>query len=386
MKLTGMLAIMSLPDLLQWIMHAGKTGCLRVARKGVSRDIYCREGRIVACTSADPAVFLGQFLISRGHISEETLSEGLSRQESSPKSLGRILIDMGVISEPRLTEIIGEKAMETIHGLFDWEEASFEFIVEVTPPAGRIEVDLGVQEVLLDGMRRLDEMTLMRELFTSPQIILERTDRTPDPEQLAIPMMGRLYDAVDGRRTLGEIVLLAHTSDYSAYKSLHALVESGCVQIGCGEAELEAGSSHEPSFERANELMERGELLEAIGLLRKLADLNPNEAALQRALGDAEAQFVVQTYEEGLRPEGVPVLRTPLQEIATDRMNHAESHLLERIDGTSSIKSIMWIVPLRPVEVLAAFKRLRDCDLIEVKPAMSVAEPVGIVAAGRQNS
>jgi len=295
----------------------------------------------------------------------------MCRQEVSPKSLGHILIEMGAVTEPRLTEIVGEKAMETIHGLFDWEDASFEFTVEVTPPDARIEVDLGVQEVLLEGMRRLDEMTLMREIFTSPQIILERTDRIPDPEQLVTPMMDRLYDAIDGRRTLGEIVLLAHTSDYSAYKLLHDLLENGCVRIGCGEAEPAVQIDQELSLERANELLDRGELLAAIDLLRKMADANPNESALKRTLGDAEAQFVVQAYEEGLRPEDVPRLRRPLEEIATDGMNHAESHLLERIDGTKSIKSIMWVVPLRPVEVLAAFKRLLECDLIEVTPSVS---------------
>ncbi|MDH3628042.1 MAG: DUF4388 domain-containing protein [Acidobacteriota bacterium] len=376
MKLTGMLAIMSLPDLLQWIMYAEKTGCLRVARKGVSRDIYCREGRIIACTSDDPAVFLGQFLISRGHITEETLSEGLRRQEVSGKSLGLILIEMGVATEGRMKEIVEEKAMETIHGLFDWEDASFEFTPDVTAPEGRIEVDLNVQEVLLDGMRRLDEMTRMRAVFTSPEIILERTEQLPESDELAKPMMDKLYDAIDGRRTLGEIVLLAHTSEYAAYKLLHALHESDCVRIGHGKSVPPVLIDQEPALARAGELLEQGKALEAVELLGQLAEANPNDATIKRILGDAEAQFVVQTYEEGLQPEDVPRLRRPLEELATEGLSHAESHLLERIDGIKNIKSIMWVVPLRPVEVLAAFKQLLERQLIDLNPAPSIVETV----------
>jgi hypothetical protein len=380
-KLTGMLSIMSLPDLLQWIKNANKTGCLHVAHKSVSRNIYSRNGHIVACTSDDPSILLGQFLLCHGRISEETLREGLKRQEHGGKNLGGILVEMGALREDQLTQIVTSKAMETIHGIFDWEDASFEFVPDATLPAGRIEVDLGVDEVLLEGMRRVDEMAQLRKIFTSPRLVLKHTDRPAEAALLASPVGRKLHDAIDGRRTLAEVVLLCHASEFMAFQFLSLLLDRGALSI-VGTRELRTSATDPAlSLDRARQLVDQGEFLAAIEILRPLSEANPNESSIKTLLADAEAKFLVKMYRGGLHPGHVPATLRPLDDFPLDHLTGAEAHLLERIDGTRDIKSILWVVPMRPVEVLASLKSLVDRGLIEVRPAAQPSVEIVIADA-----
>ena len=377
-KLTGRLSIMSLPDLLQWIKNAAKTGCLHVVHKRVTRDIYSREGHIVACNSEDPSVLLGQFLLCHGRISEETLREGLKLQEQTGKGLGTILVETGALREDQLTQIVTQKAMETIHGIFDWEDAYFHFVPDATPPAGRIEVDLSVDEILLDGMRRIDEMAQLRQVFSSPRIVLEHTDRAAGPALLASPVAQKLYEAIDGRRTLAEVVLRCHASEFMAFQFLRLLLDRGAIAMA---GTREAASDREdpsPSLDRARELIDQGEFLAAIEILQPLVESNPDESSIRPLLVDAEAKFAVKMYRGGLHPGHVPVLLRAQAEIPLDKLTAAEAHLLERIDGVQDIKSILWVVPMRPVEVLATLKSMVHRRLIEVRPpAQQPTETVG---------
>ena len=73
MALHGDLRTMSVAELLQWAAFYNKTGVLEVERLKIRRLIAFRDGRIVGCLSDDPSMLLGQFLISRGKITERQL-------------------------------------------------------------------------------------------------------------------------------------------------------------------------------------------------------------------------------------------------------------------------------------------------------------------------
>ena len=79
MAISGDLKTMPLVELLQWAGGNGKTGVLELERNQVSKRIAFREGRVVGCSSDDPAKLLGRFLISRGKIGDRTLRLAMRR-------------------------------------------------------------------------------------------------------------------------------------------------------------------------------------------------------------------------------------------------------------------------------------------------------------------
>ena len=79
----------------QWVAANEKTGMLELERNKIRKQIYFRSGRIVGCSSDDPSTRIGQFLISRGKISERTLQYALEQQKQNGRGVTDILVEMG---------------------------------------------------------------------------------------------------------------------------------------------------------------------------------------------------------------------------------------------------------------------------------------------------
>lgn len=368
MKLAGSFGVMSAADVLQWIMTAQKTGCLEIQRRNVRRSIFCRDGRVIACSSADPLVLMGQFLLYNGWISEEMLKSALEVQEESKENLGSILVEMGAIRQEQLLQVVSSKAMETIHGIFDWDDATFEFVPDAQPTPQTIEVDLEVNEILLEGARRLDEMTMMREVFPSRAAVPATTDIPPDATMIASPMARRIYEAVDGRRTLAEIMLACRASEYRTCQFLLRLHEMGMVTVreeAAAEPEAEAETR---GLEHARDLLGRGDTCAAYDILHDLLLQEPGDTAVSTFLSEVEVAMIGHLYRSDFPPDVVPVVTRDQGEIGAMDLSAEERYLLQAVDGDSDVKSIVFVAPMTLAEILRNLKRLLDRQVIRIAP------------------
>jgi len=366
MQLTGSFGVMSVTDLLQWIMTARKTGCLQVHRHNVSRSIFCRDGHVVACSSADPLVLLGQFLLYHGWISESTLKQALQVQETSKENLGNILVDMGAIRQDQLLQVVASKAMETIHGLFDWDDATFEFVPEIQPTPDTIQVDLEIQEILLEGVGRQDEMKMIREVFPSTDLVPTTTAVHPDGPTLASPMAKRIYEAIDGTRSLSEIMLSCRASEFRVCQFLHRLHEVGMISVEGTRDEPVDSLDPTSGVERAEGLIEQGETAAAFDLLQQLAREHPGNIAIKSFLAKVELRLIQAISQGALPPEAIPVACEQPQPALPESLSAEERYLLKLVDGERDVKSIVWIAPMTLAEILRGLEMLIDQQLIRI--------------------
>ena len=119
--------------------------------------------------------------------------------EQSGARLGDILVDRNELSKDEMQRVVTAKAEETVYGLFEWKEGSFRFVPGVEPPVNAMHVELHIQQVLLKGARRIDEMEKALQVLKSPGVILHRTDRAVDAPTIASYMGRLLYELIDGR-------------------------------------------------------------------------------------------------------------------------------------------------------------------------------------------
>ncbi|HXV75194.1 MAG TPA: DUF4388 domain-containing protein [Candidatus Polarisedimenticolaceae bacterium] len=231
MPLFGTLSTMPLTDLLQWLGSARQTGTLQIERDKVSKAIVFHDGQVIGCSSDDPPQRLGQFLITQGKISEEQLRHALMIKESTGKHLGMTLVEMGALSPAELSSHLEAKAEETIFSLFDWEDAVFRFQHGIRDEANVFPISLRVEDVLLRGLKRFDEIQRIREVLYDARIVLRRTDKRPPEAVLRNAMARSLFDTVDGDRTLAEIRLHVHGSEYVVHKFLFELYQNGYVTV-----------------------------------------------------------------------------------------------------------------------------------------------------------
>ena len=415
MPLHGTLSTMPLPDLLQWLGTALKTGTLQIERNRATKTIRVREGRVIGCSSDEPAQRLGQFLLSRKKINEEQLRQALIIHEESPKYLGQTLVEMGALSAEELVVELKAKVEEIIYSLFDWNDSVFRFEETVTA-TDVFPVDIRMDDILLRGVQRFDEMEQIRGVFHDPGLVLRYTSKPPGPEIFGDETRRAMYSAIDGERTLADILLHVHGTEYRVKAFLFELHQMGYVEIsgvkkveepmvvpevpvaataepeldqvplgpidlppvvpttqqsGAAVASLPEVSTVQPGelstdLARAGKLMADGRLEEALDTLDALYGENPGDDALRRLTAEAEAAFIEKAYQHYLPGDRVPILTRPIESLESESLTPQDFFVLSRIDGSWDIKSIIQVAPFREIEALRTLKRLKDLGMIEL--------------------
>ena len=231
MGISGNLKTMALAELLQWLSMGQKNGTLVIDGKKVKKRIFFAEGVIISSASTDPAEYLGRFLASHGYMPEETINAAVSQQQTEKQLLGKILVNMGAISEEDLHQMLRLKAEESIYDIFTWEEGEFEFLDDVLPTETMIRMRLDVQGIVLEGTRRVDEWQRIRTLVPSdlcvPVSIVPDFDALDTIEELD----KQLLAWVDDHRSVEEISQEAQISLFQVASLFAEQVQAGTLKV-----------------------------------------------------------------------------------------------------------------------------------------------------------
>ncbi len=151
MSLAGKLEELPLPDILQLLSLAEKSGRLSLTSRDAEGLLVFRRGRIIYAASNSARESFGNILVCRKLVDEPTLRKALERQHRSreERRLGQILIEMGALSQEALEQAMFEQVENVVGGLFAWREGYFKF--EALDIADRGEVEVDAREFLLDS-------------------------------------------------------------------------------------------------------------------------------------------------------------------------------------------------------------------------------------------
>lgn len=234
MGFTGNLKTVSFGDILQLISTGKKTGVLQLLRANAAKKIYFRGGNIVTA-AAQPSTIeerLGQVLLRRGQITADDLDKALKKQRSSGKRLGHVLIEMGILDRAIILDSLRAQVEEVVYSVFAWPEAEFRFLDGEAPDPGQILVELNTLNVMMEGARRFDEYAEVAHSLPDAATVL-RLSPSPRMEEPNIVLTGEDIDvlvAVNGERSVSDIISSAAHGEYSASKSLHKLLKSSLVE------------------------------------------------------------------------------------------------------------------------------------------------------------
>jgi hypothetical protein len=330
--LQGDLLTFPLPDLLQWIDQGRRAGVLEIdTGHGTPFWIEVRDRRIVA--AARPAAFqtgLGQLAGWVPQVPEEEL----------------------------------------------WLEAAADRIIDLFlgPPSGRftlvddpagfedgIAVDLGVGQMTLEGLRRLDEWPELDLRYPSEAALLcaDGASGTRTPAQRA------LLEAARRRVSIAEARLALHLSRPAALRRIEVLRELGLAHVEGVAARADPVSA---LVDQAQQLVVERQFDEAAIVFKTLLAADPSDRRVRNLLREAEREQVATLYEE-LSPVAVPVLLDgprSLESPASRRLTFADREVAARVNGTWDVASITLSSPLREVETLKAIRKLVRLGLVDL--------------------
>ncbi len=236
MALKGNLRDFSLHQLLNLISLSRKSGLLTVddAENKPAARLFFREGKLIDATLDGPRVNLTEVLVRVGKISSEQATTVRQRARlHTDKELGLILIQSGYINQSDIIAGVRLHLLDTVYQLFTWPEGAFRFEPNQLPPPERITVPVPLDNVIIEGSRRVQESERLRDELPDLEVPLKFTDR-PQTNLRNISLSveeWKVISFINSRNTVRQIADYLHLDEYRIRRVVYGLRSAGLVEF-----------------------------------------------------------------------------------------------------------------------------------------------------------
>jgi hypothetical protein len=230
--LEGSLTHFEVPDLLTFLNLGRRTGVLVLERPDRESKLFFREGRPVYATSTADDLRFGTLLVKFKKIDPEALGRLLHARPNG--RIGQALIQAKLVTEEELASLLKVQVSEVIFNTFEWREGVFALYDKVDPPLTAVTLDIDLHNLIMEGVRRIDERgrlaeaipdrTVVVEALANPERVKQNVTLTPDE--------WRVFFLVDGRRSVSEICrTVGNPDELATLQIVYNLVQAKFVRL-----------------------------------------------------------------------------------------------------------------------------------------------------------
>jgi hypothetical protein len=230
--LAGDLAEMQPSDLLNFLHQGRRTGVLLARVNDVERAVALADGNVAWACSTSPVERLGAMLTSMGLVGRDRLEAILKEERGKPgehKRIGQLLVDRGIVAPDEVWRGLKQQATEIFLGLLVSQTGNFVFLRGLEKSKLPAQLALDTQGMLLDGLRRLDEMELYRSRVPNMECAPKPTSK-PVTSKLG-PEEQHILALADGRRTIEEMATMTSLGEFETTKAAFKLLEAGYLAL-----------------------------------------------------------------------------------------------------------------------------------------------------------
>lgn len=232
-SLSGDLAGVPLPEVLQLLKFQGQTGVLDVSLEGMRAggppmrfEVAVKNGLVVAVRARDSRVdlLLGNYFLGAGYVSRAQLDAVLSRApEGEPKPVGQRLVEAGLVTTEQLRRCVGAQAQDLMVELLRARRGFFALRRgDDLLPATHISPGFSVDMLLFESLRRIDEWGVIEKHV--PSFSAAFTLHSDDIHDLAPDEIEVLSLFRDGQSlTVHDVLRISSLRAFDACKLLYRL-------------------------------------------------------------------------------------------------------------------------------------------------------------------
>jgi hypothetical protein len=209
------------------MLHAGRwQGSFHVLTGEIRKTLMLKDGDIVGAVSTSKSDRLGELLCAHGLITREALNAVLE-EVGGPQRLGAALISKGLLTPHQLYSFLNLQVKEIFYSLLLLDEGQFYFKHrDLDEPAWR-QLRLNTSSLMLDGMRRVDEMQYFREKIPSTKVVFEKGEI----RDLSLEEVDRhILEQIDGNKDLAQVARSLHVTEYDVTRTAFRLLQAGIIR------------------------------------------------------------------------------------------------------------------------------------------------------------
>jgi len=218
-------------DLLNFLHQSQKSGVLYSRSEGVERALVFEDGNVSWGVSTSPAERFGEILARHGMLDREELARALKSQSGLPggSRIGELLVERGAFAREDLPRALRLQVVEIFLGLLVTRRGEFLLLRDFDRAALPLSAGIDTEALLLDGLRRVDEMERFRARISGPDTRPRRTGKTltDDGKDKA----RQILELSDGTSTLADIAARTALGEFEATKAVFNLLDSGHLAL-----------------------------------------------------------------------------------------------------------------------------------------------------------
>jgi DNA-binding response OmpR family regulator len=233
--LAGDISVVSIAEVLQLLDLQRQSGALSVLTKHHEVTLYVVKGRVdfAASRGMRGEFLLGRYLVEIGAVTRDELMNVLEHRGSSKRLLGELLTQLGMVTEDQVRRALARQTSELLYEVVRWNSGRFVFTVDAENPAA-IKAALGMETgaLVMEGFRRVDEWRLIEGSFDFDEVLYQDTvaiERLGEEANLT-RQERNVLEAIDGERTIREIVEAMNISSFELCKILYQFLNSRLVR------------------------------------------------------------------------------------------------------------------------------------------------------------
>ena len=216
---------------MDFLKTTAKTGVLLVRNGAVTKTLHFKNGVIVFASSNLMDERFGEMLLKADKISAEQF-DAASRQVTRGKRLGKILVEMQALSPKDLWNEVRRQVSEIALSVLAWDSGSFQFFEGEERTGENITTSLTVPELLLDGLRRIQDPSLFQRRIPTRDVVFERVLPAHRPQGLHFEEYEKhVFKLVDGARSVQEICDLSEIGEFETLKTLYIFFCVGYLHV-----------------------------------------------------------------------------------------------------------------------------------------------------------
>jgi hypothetical protein len=234
MALKGKLEDFGITQLLNLINLARKTGTLYLQSPEKEAYLCFREGKLIYAAMdgvADylPAILQRAGLFTADHV--RMIKENMPGK--SDQDIAKVLITSGRLKQQAVMSHMREHVLTLVYQVFSWNRGSFRFEPSELPIQGRITTSIALENVIMEGSRRLKEWELLRDELPDLDVKLKFADRPTTPLRdinLSVEEW-RVISFINPRNTIRQVAQYNNMDELQIRKIVYSLLQAGLVEM-----------------------------------------------------------------------------------------------------------------------------------------------------------